>query len=107
MEAALQALQHGNFGTGVLQETKLFNGIRMRYSAGYKVWLTNLESRHRVRIIIVCREEAGWQIEGVANYGPNLVIFTIMAWWKRCYVIRAYIPPNNQLTVHRVEQALL
>ena len=29
------------------------------------------------------------------NYGPNVVSFTIIAGWKHCYVLGAYVTPNN------------
>ena len=35
-----------------------------------------------------------------------MVIFTITAVCKLWYIVWAYIPPNDQLTVHWVEQAL-
>ena len=40
MEDVLCALQKGNIGIRVLQETKLTGGIHTRYSFGYKVWET-------------------------------------------------------------------
>ena len=40
------------------------------------------------------------------NFGPNVVSFTITSGKRQWYVVRAYVPPNNQLAVHRVMQAL-
>ena len=56
MEAALCALQQGNIGIGVLQETKLKGGIYTQYSLGYKVWETEAESRNQVGIAIIWRK---------------------------------------------------
>ena len=40
------------------------------------------------------------------DYELTVVIFTITAGWKRWYVIRAYVTPNDQPKLHQVEQAL-
>ena len=48
----------------------------------------------------------GWQVEGMVNYGPNVVSFVLIAGRRRWYVVGAYMQPNNALTVARVEQAL-
>ena len=53
MEGALQELHQGNVGIGFLQEKKLTEGIHTQYISGYKVWVMDAESRHRVRITIV------------------------------------------------------
>ena len=57
-------------------------------------------------ISIFWRNELCWQVEGTTIFGPNVVSFTITAGQKQWYVFGAYAPPNNQLKVHRVEQAL-
>ena len=54
----LWALQKGNYGIGVLQETKLTRKIHTRYSVGYKIWATESDSSHRGGINIVWQEEA-------------------------------------------------
>ena len=45
-------------------------------------------------------------MENVMNFGPTVVSFKIMAGWKLCFVVKTYVLPNNQPTVHQVEQAL-
>ena len=46
-ETAIQALHQGNVDVGSLQETNLMQGIQNRHYAGYNVWATDAESRHR------------------------------------------------------------
>ena len=46
LEAVLWASKQGNVDVGFLQETKLTEGIRTRYGAGYAVWVTEAGSRH-------------------------------------------------------------
>ena len=45
-------------------------------------------------------------MECTTKYGPNVISFVIMAGWNRWFVVGAYMPPNNQPTLHRVEKAL-
>ena len=47
LEAALRALQQGNVNIGVLQETKLTQGIHKRHGAGHDVWEIEAEIWHR------------------------------------------------------------
>ena len=96
LEIALCALRQGKIGIGVLQYTKLAGGIHTRKSLGYKVWATEAEIRHRGGIAIVWREEEGWKVEVVTNFGPNMVSFTITSGRRRWYVVGAYAPPNDQ-----------
>ena len=35
-----------------------------------------------------------------------MVSFVITAGWKRWFVVRSYVPPDNQPMVHSVEKAL-
>ena len=43
-------------------------GIHVCYSAGYKVWVTEAENRHRGGITIVWQEEEGWKVEGATSF---------------------------------------
>ena len=106
LEAALRALQQRNVDVGVLQETKIPKGIHMRYGSGYTVCATQSEIRHQGGVAVAWREKAGWQVEGIANYGPNVVSFLLMTGRCRWYVFGVYVPPNNAPNVDHVEQAL-
>ena len=101
----------GNVGIDILEETKLTGGFHTSYSASYstsyRVWAKEAESHHRVRIVIFWQEEAGCQVGCTTNYGLNVVGFTIEVGWKRWFIVRAYVPPNDQPTVHQVEQSLV
>ena len=52
-------------------------------------------------------EEAGWQVEGIISFSPNVVSFLFMMGLWRWYVVRAYVPPNNVTDVYCVKQALV
>ena len=47
LDAALRALQQGNIGVVILQETNLTDMIYTRHSAGYVVWVTEAKIRRR------------------------------------------------------------
>ena len=98
MEATLQDLQKGERKRWILEG----DGIHTGCGAGYAIWVTEEESRHREGVAVVWREGVGWQVESIANFCPNVVIFllTILLW--RWYAVRAYVRPNNAPTVYRM-----
>ena len=71
------ALKKGNVDVGVLQEKNITKGIHTSYGAGHVVWEMEAESRHWGVVVVVWREEAGWQVEGIVNFGPNMAIFLL------------------------------
>ena len=93
IEAALRALQQGNFGIWVFYETKLTEEVYTRHRSGYSVWVREAESRHWGGIIIAWQREEGWQLEGVTKYGPDMFIFTIIEGWRKWYIMRCMYRP--------------
>ena len=85
---------------------KLTGGIHMQRSLGYMVWETEAESRHRGGIAIVWRDAEEWGVDGVRNFGPNVVIFIITSGRKRWYDVGAYVPPNNLPMINCIRRAL-
>ena len=45
-------------------------------------------------------------MENTASFSPSVVSFLLTSGARRCYVVDAYVPPNNRPIVHRMEQAL-
>ena len=103
---ALRALHQGNIDIGVLQELKLTQGIHTWNGSGYDVWATEAEIHHRGGIAVAWRAKAGWQVEGFANYGPNMVSVWVTMGQQRWYVVGAYVNTKYDPTVAQVEQAL-
>ena len=91
---------------GVLQETKLTDGIHANQGEGYYVWEIEDEIRHRVRILVVWRRDTVWQVEGIINFGPNMGSFLLMSGSRRWHVLGAYVPPHDAPSVNCIEQAL-
>ena len=106
LKAVLQALKQGNIRVIILQKMKLTHGMQTLYGVGYLLWATEGESRHHGGIAVIWQEEAGWQIKGMVNFGPNMVSFLLKSGASRWYVIGAYVPLKDVLTVHQVEQVL-
>ena len=65
-----------------------------------------VDSSHRGSIAGEWLWDKGWKLEGMVNYGPNVVSFMLKTGWKQWYAVGAYITPSEQPEVRRVEQSL-
>ena len=57
VEAALRGMSQSNMDLGILQETKLTDGIYTHGLAGYSIVATDAPSRHRGGVAIFYRSE--------------------------------------------------
>ena len=48
--------------------------------------------------VAVWIDKAEWQVEGIANYGPNMVSFLLNPGLWRWFVVGAYMSPNDAPT---------
>ena len=55
---------------------------------------------------MVWRATKGWQVESTASLGPNMLSFIRTSGARRWYVIGAYMPPNNSLSMYHMYQTL-
>ena len=76
----------------------------MRRRSGYTIWATEAERQHIGGIAIVCRDAEGWVVEGVRNFGPNVVSFIITSVRKCWYGVREYVPHNELPTINLIRQ---
>ena len=106
LEAALRGMEQANMGLGVMQETKITDGVYTCASAGYRVVATDAPSRHRGGIAMFYREGAGFAVEEVRPYGPNVIIFEVVTGRRRWYIIGCYLAPDDARTIERVLTAL-
>ena len=106
LEVTLRALWQGNARVGIIQETNITDGINTHYVAGYSVLEKEAESCHHGGIVVLWREEVGWQVEGMSNFGPNLVRFLLTLGERRWYFGGDYVLPNDVPTGHQVDQEL-
>ena len=56
LEAALRGMEQANLDMGILQETKITDGVYTRASAGYRVVATDMPSRHSGGIAMFYRK---------------------------------------------------
>ena len=91
---------------GILQETKLTDGIYTRRLAGNCVFVTDAPSRHRDSVTIFHWPEPHFLVEAVQKYRPNVIGFQLATGTRRWYIVGCYLAPNYTLTIERFVKAL-
>ena len=91
---------------GILQETKLIDGIYTCGSSGDSVVATNAPSRHRDGVAIFYRSTPHFAVKAVENFGPNNIRFQIMTGARRWYIVGVYLAPDKTETMERVSEAI-
>ena len=77
LEAALRGMSQANMDLGILQETKLADGIYTRRSAGYSVIAMDVSSQHRGGITLFYRSEPHFVVEAVEKFRTNVLGFQL------------------------------
>ena len=106
LEAALRGVSQANMGLGILQETKLTDGIYTRGSAGYSVFATDAPSRHRGGVAIFYRSEPHFAVEAVEKFGPNVIGFQLVTGARQWYIVGVYLAPDNTSMMERFSEAI-
>ena len=83
LEAALRGVSQANMDLGLLQETKLTDGIYTRGSVGYSVVATDAPSQHRGGVAIFYRSEPHFAVEAVDKFRPNVIDFQLATGARR------------------------
>ena len=91
---------------GILQETKLTDGIYTRGSAGYSVIATDAPSRHRGGVALFYRSEPHFVMEAVEKFGPNVLGFQLATGAQRWYIVGVYIAPKDTETMERLVEEI-
>ena len=102
LEAALRGMSQANMDLGILQETKVTDGIYTRGSARYSVVATDAPSRHHSGITIFHRPVPHFAVEAVQKFGHNVIGFQLATgarWW---YIVGCYLAPNDTSMIERV-----
>ena len=87
LEEALRGMSQANMDLGILQETKLTDGIYTRRSAGYSVVATDAPIQHRGGVAIFYHSEPHFAVEAVEKFGPNVIGFHIATGARRWYIV--------------------
>ena len=72
---ALREMSQANMDLGILQETKLTDGIYTCGSAGYSVIATDASSQQCGGVALFYRSEPHFVVEAVEKFGPNVLGF--------------------------------
>ena len=99
LEAAIRGMEQANIDMGFMQETKITNGVYTRASAGYRVVATDAPSRHRGGIAMFYREGAGFAVEEVRQYGPNVLSVEVVSGRRQWFIVGCYIAPDDAQTI--------
>ena len=106
IEAALRGVSQANMDLGILQETKITNGIYTRGSDGYSVVATDATSQHRGGVTILYRSAPNFAVEAVRKFRPNVIGFQLATGVRRWYIMGCYLAPDDTSTVERFVDAL-
>ena len=106
LEMALRGISQANMDLGILQETKLTDGIYTRGSAGYSVIAADAPSQHCGVFALFYRSEPHFVVEAVEKFGPNVLGFQLATGARRWYIVGVYIAPEDTETIERVVEAI-
>ena len=84
---------------GILQETKLTDGIYTRGLVGYSVVATDAPSQHRGNVAIFYSSEPHFAMEAVDKFGPNVIGFQLATGARQWYIVGVYLAPDNTETM--------
>ena len=96
LKAALRGMSQANMDLGILQETKLTDGVYTRVSASYKVIATDAPSQHRGGVALFCRLTPHFVVEAVERCGPNVMVFQVTTGERRWHIVGAYVAPRGR-----------
>ena len=102
LEAELRGMSQANMDLGILQETKLTDGVYTHGSSGYSVIAADAPSRHRGGVAIFYRSEPHFVVEAVEKFGPNVIGFHIATGERQWYIVGVYLAPEDTTTMERV-----
>ena len=102
VEDALWGISQANMDLGILQETKLTDGIYTRGSARYSVIATDAPSQHHGVVAIFRRPALHFAVEVVRKYGPNVICFQLEMGARRWYIVGCFLSPDDPLNCQGV-----
>ena len=106
LEAALRGMSQANMDLGILQETKLTEGIYTRGSSGYSIIMTDARSRHCGGVAIFDRPALHFAVKAVQKFGLNVISFQLATGARRWYIVGCYLAPDDISMIERVVEVL-
>ena len=95
-----------NVDLGVLQETKVTEGIYMRESSGYRVVALEAPSAHIRGVVVLYYPEEHFSMEALQIYDGNVVIFQMAPGGQRWKIVGCYLAPDDASTIEDVVAAI-
>ena len=86
-------MSQANMDLGILQATKLTDGVYTRGSAGYNVIATDAPSRHRGGVTLFYRPTPHFVVEAAERCGPNVMVYQVETGEICWHIVRAYVAP--------------
>ena len=99
-------MSQANMDLGILQETKLTDGVYTRGSSGYNVIAMDAPSRHRGGVALFYRSTPHFVVEAVERFGPNVMGFQVATGERRWYIVGAYVALEDEVTMETVVAAI-
>ena len=87
----MRGMGQSNVDVGVLQETKLTDGIYTRRWYGYKVVATLAPRRHRDGVALFYWESPAFAVEAIFQFGANVIACQLETGERRWYIIGCYL----------------
>ena len=94
-ELELLRLAQGEVDCGVIQETKLTDGVYTRKSSGFRVTAKAVLSDHSGGVAILYRKAGHFVIEELRLHSPNVISFQMVTGRHRWHVVGFYIAPSD------------
>ena len=91
---------------GILQKTKLTDGVYTRGSAGYNVIAADAPSRHRGGVALFYGPTPHFVVEAGERGGPNVMVFQVATRDRRWHIVGAYVAPEDEVNMETVIAAI-
>ena len=88
LDSALMGMKQANVDLGVLQKTKVADGIHTHASADFHILADNAPSRHRGGITVFYQNTPHFRVKYYQPHGPNVASFQVASGSRRWFVIR-------------------
>ena len=102
----LRGLDQADLNLGVLQETKIVDGLYTRGSVGYSVVTTGALSQHRSRVAVIYRASLWFLVEAIQQFELSVFIFQMAMGERLWYIIGCYLSPDDASAVEIAVAAL-
>ena len=99
-------MSQANMDLGILQETKLTDGIYTRGLEGYIVIAMNAPSRHCGGVALFYHSTPHFVVEAVERCGPKVMGFQVATGEQRWYIVGAYVAPEDEVTMETMVAAI-